>query len=138
MPMTTKRLALAVAMIAIALAGLSGRAQPFDGLRAVPSTVEGQQTVLDWPAVAGDVGGMKYSPADQITPANVATLKEAWSYQGGGPAPIVINNVMYFAGGGNAVALNAETGAEIWKFALSEATPGGAIRRGMTYWPGNG
>ena len=41
--MTTKRLALAVAMIAIALAGLSGRAQ---------------QTVVDWPAVAGDVGGM--------------------------------------------------------------------------------
>ena len=110
--MTTKRLALAVAMIAIALAGLSGRAQ---------------QTVVDWPAVAGDVGGMKYSPADQITPANVATLKEAWSYQGAGPAPIVINNVMYFAGGGSAVALNAETGAEIWKFALSEATPGGNL-----------
>ena len=36
----------------------------------------------------------------------------------------------------NVVALNADTGTEAWKFALSEATPGGAIRRGMTYWPG--
>ena len=43
---------------------------------------------------------------------------------------------MYFAGGGNVVALNADSGTEAWKFALSEAAPGGAIRRGMTYWPG--
>ena len=28
------------------------------------------QSTADWPAAAGDVGGMKYSPADQITPAN--------------------------------------------------------------------
>ena len=95
-----------------------------------------QQPVADWPAVAGDVGGMKYSPAIRSRRPTSRTLKEAWSYQAGGPAPIVINNVMYFVGGGNVVALNADTGTEIWKFALSEATPGGAIRRGMTYWPG--
>src|SRR5262249_60264916 len=46
------------------------------------------QKSADWPAVAGDVGAMKYSPADQITPANVTGLKEAWTYQPGGPAPI--------------------------------------------------
>src|SRR6476660_4404429 len=94
------------------------------------------QSPADWPAVAGDVGGMKYSPADQITPANVGTLKEAWSYASQGSAPIVISNIMYFVGGCNVIALNAESGTEAWKFALSEATPGGAIRRGMTYWPG--
>ena len=79
---------------------------------------------------------MKYSPANQITPANVATLTQAWTYASAGSAPIVINNIMYFVGGGNVIALNADTGTEAWKFALSEATPGGAIRRGMTYWPG--
>ena len=79
---------------------------------------------------------MKYSPADQITPANVSTLTQAWTYPTGGAAPIVINNVMYFAAGPNVVALNADAGTELWKFALADATPGGAIRRGMTYWPG--
>jgi glucose dehydrogenase len=95
-----------------------------------------QQARADWPAVAGDLGGMKYSPADQITPANVATLTEAWSYKAPGSAPIVIDNIMYFAGAGNVIALKGDTGTEVWTFTLSEATPGGPIRRGMTYWPG--
>jgi quinoprotein glucose dehydrogenase len=95
------------------------------------------QNPADWPAVAGDVGAMKYSPADQITPANVAKLTQAWTYQPGGPAPIVVSNVMYFASGANVVALNAETGTEVWKFTLADAAPGGAIRRGMTWWPGD-
>ena len=53
----------------------------------------------DWPAVAGDVGAMKYSPADQITPANVSQLTQAWTYPSGGPAPIVVGNLMYFVAG---------------------------------------
>jgi glucose dehydrogenase len=94
------------------------------------------QAPTDWPAVAGDVGATKYAPVDQITPANVAKLTQAWSYQPGGPTPIVVNNLMYFVAAGNVVALGADTGTEVWKFPLSKATPGGAIRRGMTYWPG--
>jgi quinoprotein glucose dehydrogenase len=94
------------------------------------------QTPTDWAVVAGDLGGMKYSPVDQITTANVSKLTQAWSYQPGGPSPIVIDNVMYFAAAGTVVALKADAGTELWKFRLSEATAGGAIRRGMTYWPG--
>ena len=96
----------------------------------------GAQTQTDWPAVAGDLGGMKYAPVDEITPANVSRLAEAWTYTPSGAAPLVINNVMYFVGGGNVIALHADSGTEAWKFALSQATTGGAIRRGMTYWPG--
>src|SRR6478609_4074147 len=73
----------------------------------------------DWPAAGGDLGGMKYAAVAQITPANVTTLKQAWSYDTGGPVPIVINNLMYFVAGGNVVALNADAGTEAWKFALS-------------------
>ncbi len=94
------------------------------------------QRPTDWPAVAGDLGATKFAAADQITPDNVGRLAEAWSYAGAGVAPIVIDNVMYFVSGGNVVALQADAGREIWKFALSGATAGGAIRRGMTYWPG--
>src|SRR4030095_14390049 len=64
-----KRTASLVAVGLVVVAALSGYAQ---------------QKPADWPAVAGDVGAMKYSPADQITPANVASLKEAWTYPAGG------------------------------------------------------
>src|SRR5688572_26752263 len=80
------------------------------------------QSPTDWPAVAGDLGATKYSPIDQITTANVTKLTQAWTYQPGGPAPIVIGNLLYFAAAGNVVALNATTGAEVWRFALSQAT----------------
>ena len=66
---------------------------------------------------------MKFAAVDQITPANVAQLREAWSYTPGGVSPLVINNVMYFFAGGNVIALNPENGTEIWKFELARATP---------------
>jgi quinoprotein glucose dehydrogenase len=96
------------------------------------------QSTTDWPAVAGDVGASKYSPADQITPANVNKLAQSWTYGPGGPNPIVINNTMYFvAGGRTVVALKADAGTEIWKYSLAEASPGVSQRRGLTYWPGD-
>jgi quinoprotein glucose dehydrogenase len=99
--------------------------------------VNAQQSPSDWPAVAGDVGAMKFSPLDQVTTANVTMLTQAWTYSPGGPSPIVIDNVIYFAAAGSAVALRADSGIELWKFRLNDAAPGGAIRRGMTYWPGD-
>ena len=99
---------------------------------AVLSVSVGAQGVNDWPGVGGDPGGMKYSPLAEMTPANVSRLKEAWTYDPGGPAPIVINNTMYFVAAGNVVALKADSGTEAWKFPLSRATPGAAVRRGMT------
>jgi len=94
------------------------------------------QSATDWSSTAGDPGAMKYTSAAEITPANVTRLKEAWSYRPGGPSPIVINNTLYFASGGNVVALKADSGTELWKFPLRQAAQGAAIRRGMTYWPG--
>ena len=58
-----RRLALLAAVIGVAAGSLAVDAQ----------------NPADWPAVAGDVGAMKYSPADQITPANVAKLTQAWT-----------------------------------------------------------
>ena len=34
----------------------------------------------DWPTLGNDPGGMRYSTLTQITPANVAGLREAWTY----------------------------------------------------------
>src|ERR1041384_4532025 len=35
----------------------------------------------DWPMYNRDLGGTRYSPLTQITPANVPDLKMAWSYR---------------------------------------------------------
>ena len=103
----------------------------------------------DWPNVGNDPGGMRYSPLTQITPANVSKLVRAWTYDIGEPGggfrgteatPIVVNGVMYFSTpGGKEVALNAATGAEVWKYDLKEITATGrGAKYGVSYWPGSG
>jgi quinoprotein glucose dehydrogenase len=103
----------------------------------------------DWPGFGNDPGGTKFSPLTQITPANVSTLIPAWTYdtgdRGGGfrgwsMTPLVIDGVMYFPTvGAKLVALNAETGAELWKFDLRTVSPQGRFSpRGISYWPGDG
>ena len=103
----------------------------------------------DWPNPGNDPGGMKYSTLKQITPANVNKLVRAWTYDtgdvGGGfrgwqVTPLVVNGIMYFSTmGGKLVALNADTGAEIWKFDGKTVSPSGRFAaRGISFWPGDG
>ena len=102
----------------------------------------------DWPSVGNDPGDMKYSTLTQITPANVNKLVKAWTYDTGDPAggfrgweitPIVVSNVMYFpTRGKKIVALNAQTGKEIWKTDLATLGVGSGHKYGVTYWPGDG
>jgi glucose dehydrogenase len=103
------------------------------------------QTTGDWPAIGKDAASTKYSPLKQITPANVSKLKRAWTYDTGdvGGAdevtPIVIGNVMYVGTvSQHVIALNAQTGKELWRY----EPPAGAGRmgeyRGVSYWPGDG
>src|SRR5690348_8766010 len=103
----------------------------------------------DWPGVGNDPGGAKYSPLNQITPANVGQLKKAWTYDTGDPAggargweitPIVINNIMYFpTASRKIVALDGDTGKEVWKVDLTTipGVTGGGAKYGVSYWPGD-
>jgi quinoprotein glucose dehydrogenase len=104
-------------------------------------------TANDWPTVGNDPGGMKHSPLTQITPANVATLRKAWTFDTGAPAngytitPIVVGNVMYLPVlGSTIVALKADAGTELWRFDLKTISGLGANPsaggRGISYWPG--
>jgi quinoprotein glucose dehydrogenase len=77
----------------------------------------------------------------------VATLTEAWSYKlrpdANSPAsgtlnevtPIVIDGIMYLPAGNRVVALDPETGKEVWRYDLPGATI--ASQRGVAYWPGD-
>jgi len=100
----------------------------------------------DWPVSGHDPGGQRYSPLTQIDKSNVAKLQIAWTYHltpagyTGRPrlaetVPVVIGNRMYISSEyGEVIALNATTGAEIWKYALPDTDIPTA--RGVAYWKG--
>lgn len=97
----------------------------------------------DWPLYARDHSGQRYSPLTQINRTNVGQLQRAWSLrlrpEGGatilaGTVPVVVDGVMYVPLGNAIVALEADTGHEIWRHPLGE---GQLARRSVTYWPGN-
>lgn len=104
----------------------------------------------DWPMFLHDLAGTRYSPLTQIDPTNVSKLTQAWMYRfnregktikGLSPSelyqeitPIVVNGVMYLPAGDRIVALDPETGKEIW---VHEVEGGLASFRGVSYWPGD-
>ncbi len=85
----------------------------------------------------GSQDSSNYTNLRQITPANVAKLRPAWTYSTGDErqwafSPIVIGTVIYgFAHDQDLVALDATTGREIWRRA---APPGSTNMRGFNYW----
>src|SRR5262249_22604883 len=127
----TSRLALGVAFAA-----------SFFAVGAAPVPPRG----TDWPSSNYNESANRYSPLDQITAANVATLQPAWRFHlkpAGytGPlkvdeaTPVVIGNTMYIASPYRIVhALDATRGVEKWKFQLpNNDVPS---KRGLAYWPG--
>jgi glucose dehydrogenase/cytochrome c5 len=103
-----------------------------------------------------DDGGMRYSPLTEINTGNVQTLVPAWTYhmkkegprpehmgppsRGGGrrlseATPIMVNDMLYLPTPySTIVALNPETGEEIWTYTFTKGRPG---PRGVSYWPGD-
>lgn len=102
----------------------------------------------DWPRSHADAGSSRYSELREIDRQNVAKLKVAWIYHSGDGAgniqcnPIIVAGVMYAPTVGRAVvAINAETGRELWRF--KPDLPRGGLRleddparRGLLFWPG--
>ncbi len=108
-----------------------------------------------WPHYAGDQAANHYSPLDQITPANIASLAIAWEWKpnekilkafGTRPGafqntPLVIDNVLYLSTPYNQVAaLDATTGKELWRYdpkAYEDGQPAngqGFAHRGVAAW----
>ena len=87
-----------------------------------------------WTAYGGGPHSAQFTALTQINKANVSQLQVAWTYPVTGTIvfnPIVVDNVMYVQGTGNAiVALDAATGKEIW----THPNQGGIGARGLNYW----
>src|SRR5438874_184621 len=107
----------------------------------------------EWRSYGGDPGATRFSPLQQINRENVSALKRAWTYHTGEvnrqnetdrhqiapfeTTPLVVNGILYLSTPSNRViALDAETGREIWQF---DPQAGRAKRRffqhrGVAYW----
>jgi glucose dehydrogenase len=105
----------------------------------------------DWPGYGRDSLGQRHSPLTQINTTNVKRLKPAWQYgvkpltpetapAANGIAateavPIMVNGVLFAPTIDHTiVALNPETGQELWKYELGRT---GAPLRGVSYWAGD-
>jgi quinoprotein glucose dehydrogenase len=108
---------------------------------------------VGWGFYGGDAGGARFSPAAQITPANVKQLKVAWTTSTGeatshtafiGNAslevtPILAGGRLYMCSAFNAVsAHDPGTGKQLWRFDPKIEPdvnyPNDYVCRGVTYW----
>jgi quinate dehydrogenase (quinone) len=111
-----------------------------------------QSNPSEWRFYGGDEGGTRYSTLNQINRNNVTSLRRAWTYRTGelelglktadfqasfSCTPLVIDGVMYISTpSSRVIALDAETGNEIWKFDPQANTPRREFNshRGVAYW----
>lgn len=127
-----------------------------------PSVTLTDGPTADWPAYGGAPGGGHYSTANEITPANVPALQQAWTHNSGDfregqidpenltssvapsafqATPIVVDDTLYYCTPFNRVfALDAETGQERWSFDPEVDTDQALLTncRGVSSWRGAG
>ena len=139
-------------VVALAGAACSGEGSPTGEPGVAPGVSQALPAYAagDWPMYRGDLAGTGASSLSQITGANVSELQESWRYSlvaeptdetgdaelprvNSQATPIVVDGVMYVPASDRVVALEPETGQEIWRYQLSDGAPS---RRGVTYWPG--
>jgi glucose dehydrogenase len=75
----------------------------------------------DWLTYNGNDSGNRYSPIQQINTTNVSQLKLKWifplSYFGLEVTPLAAGGALYVTGPNQVIALEALTGAPIWRYA---------------------
>jgi len=122
---------------------------------AVLAAAGAERGLVDWPFWGGDPGSTHYSPLADINTSNVQELRVAWTWKTGEKplpeydtrpgmfenTPLVVGGVMYLSTPYNrVVALNPETGAEIWSYDPKSYVDGqpangtGYVHRGVAWW----
>ena len=96
----------------------------------------------EWDAYGGNTAGTRYAPLDQINRDNVHKLTRVWEAETGmvgrlSATPLQIDDGIYLCTAQNIMlALDADTGAERWRFDPENDTPPYGIIgncRGVTY-----
>jgi alcohol dehydrogenase (cytochrome c) len=131
---------VAAALALTSVAFLSARAQspatpavakPLETYKPVTADRLLSPDAADWLMVRRTYDGWGYSALDQITPDTVSRLKPVWSFptgvENGHEAPPIVNSGVMFVAtpGGQVLALDAKTGALIWRY--RRTLPDGAL-----------
>jgi quinoprotein glucose dehydrogenase len=106
----------------------------------------------DWRAYGRDPGGTRFSALAQIDRGNVGRLRRAWTYHTGDldprPAvqatafectPLAVDGMLYVSTpSGRVIALDGDTGRELWRFQAPPRVAGAVAargpHRGVAYW----
>src|SRR2546426_2276610 len=126
-----------------------------EGVR-VSSLLQASNNPIDqeWRFYGHDPGGMRFSPLAQINRVNVHQLQRAWTYEASRGSkshsvqiepfestPLMVDGVLYFTTPtSSAIAMDGETGKEIWvfdPFSNESGTRRPMPSRGVAYWEGN-
>jgi putative heme-binding domain-containing protein len=80
-----------------------------------------EQEPGNWLTYWGDLRGTHYSRLDSVNTGNVRKLTSMWAYQFGEPrvetTPIAVDGILFVTGPRNsAMALDARTGKQIWRY----------------------
>jgi quinoprotein glucose dehydrogenase len=105
----------------------------------MPQSATAKGNGADWPRYTGDLAGTRFSTLKQINTQNVQTLASAFTVAGvgGEETPIVVNGVMYVSTAGGVLAVEADTGKEVWRYG-PVPVPGGGGRGGRGAAPSAG
>jgi PQQ-dependent dehydrogenase (methanol/ethanol family) len=92
---------------------------------AAPRITWGPPQPGDWLTYNGDESGNRYSPLNQITRQNVASLHVKWVFPiqhfGLETTPIAADGVLYVTGPNQVFALDALTGAALWHYSRPQS-----------------
>jgi quinoprotein glucose dehydrogenase len=125
------------------------------GLTAI-AVAAAEKRTTEWRSYAGDAASTKYSPLDQIGPANFSRLKVAWTWRSADEdvikanpqlktwvweaTPLMVRGTLYIATSLSQVAaIDAATGKTLWVYdpgTWKNGTPSnnGFVHRGVSYW----
>lgn len=128
---------VATLLVSVGIATLAATVPTHNMAGTLPGPTIAAETIAtagvplgEWHAYGRTPHGRRYSPLDQITPGNVKSLQVAWQYHTGdvrGPedpgettyevTPLMVGDTVYLCTPHQLViALDAETGAENWRF----------------------
>jgi quinoprotein glucose dehydrogenase len=118
-----------------------------------PPSPDGAGKDGDWRSYGRDPGGQRFSTLAEIDRGNVGRLRRAWTYHTGDldvrpgvsqpfafeSTPLAVDGVLYLSTpSGRVIALDGDTGREVWAFDPPARTTGRAVargpHRGVSYW----
>jgi quinoprotein glucose dehydrogenase len=145
----------ALAVLGVALVGVAGwaaataRPQTFSTAWTGETGPAPADITEEWTQYGGNARGPRYSPLNQITPANVDDLEEAWVFRPGARnpngrreaglqvTPLMADGTLYgctaFA---SIFALDPVTGRQLWRHdsQIDDKNVGHAVCRGVTFF----